>query len=152
MKEILGYFVGKNGAIWTVFTNNSTNFNGDIRVMGDNSVEVLGVYDGEPGQDTGRLIEGNYQLWHSLSDLSAHIEADVGGATLDELRSDLIHQLKIPDELDWSYFLNTASRALVLADRTARNMKFSEEAKIGYHNTPHDYGSHYTPLLSPTVQ
>ena len=120
MKEILGYFVSENGAIWTVFNDNSTNYGSHIRVTSDGStVEVLGKYDGAE-----RLIEEEYQLWQSLLDLSAHIEAEVGGASLDELRSDLIHQLKIPDELDWSYLLNTASRALVQSERTARNMKF----------------------------
>lgn len=64
---------------------------------------------------------------------------------------DLTHQLKIPDELDWSYFLETAARAVVKADRASRSMKFGEDVKIGYHNTPHDFVSHYMPLLSPTV-
>ena len=152
MKEIIGYFVSENGAIWTVFNDNSTNYNRDIRVgTGGHTVEVLGEYDGTPGPDTGRLIEEEYTLWQSLLDLSAHIEVEVGGASLDELRSDLIHQLKIPDELDWSYLLETAGRALVQSERTARNMKFGEEAKIGYHNTPHDFGAHYAPLLAPTA-
>ncbi len=36
--------------------------------------------------------------------------------TLDKLRDDLRHQLSIPDELDWDYFLHTANRAKVQAD------------------------------------
>jgi len=41
---------------------------------------------------------------------------------LDDLRSDLVHQLGIPDELDWDYFLETAQRAKVAADQENRNM------------------------------
>ncbi|EKO3607149.1 hypothetical protein M6C35_002057 [Vibrio metschnikovii] len=40
MKENLGYFVGENGAAWTIFNDNSSNYN---------TVEVLGEYDGKPG-------------------------------------------------------------------------------------------------------
>ncbi len=41
--------------------------------------------------------------------------------TLDKLRDDLRHQLSIPDELDWDYFLHTANRAKVQADEELRN-------------------------------
>lgn len=127
MKDILGYFVSENGAFWTVFNDFSTNYDGDIQVTNDGgTVEVLGEYDGKVGPNTGRLIAEEYTLWPNLLELSAHIAADVGGASLDELRADLTHQLKIPDELDWSYFLETAARAVVQAERTSRNMKFGQ--------------------------
>ncbi|WP_390241872.1 hypothetical protein [Vibrio sp. R78045] len=152
MKAILGYFVCVNGAIWTVFDDGSSNHSHDLQVTSDGkTVELLGEFEGAPGPDVGRLIVDEYTLWSSLLELSAHIEAELAGATLEELRADLVHQLKIPDELDWSYLLETAARALVQADRTSRNMKFGEEAKIGYHNTTNDFGSHYSPLLAPTV-
>lgn len=41
---------------------------------------------------------------------------------LDLIRKDLIHQLGIPDELDWDYFLETARRAKKAADTEERNM------------------------------
>lgn len=41
---------------------------------------------------------------------------------LDMLRKDLVHQLGIPDELDWDYFLETAKRAKSAADKEKRNM------------------------------
>lgn len=48
---------------------------------------------------------------------------------LDRIRADLTHQLKISDELDWDYFLETARRAKVAADKEGRNMtEFSGEA------------------------
>lgn len=37
-------------------------------------------------------------------------------SSLEELRSDLSHQLSIPDDLDWDYFLITALRAKRRAD------------------------------------
>ena len=40
---------------------------------------------------------------------------------LDLLRADLVHQLSIPDELDWDYFLETAQRAKDQADKEERN-------------------------------
>ena len=40
---------------------------------------------------------------------------------LDMLRADLLHQLNIPDELDWDYFLETAQRAKDAADKEGRN-------------------------------
>lgn len=40
---------------------------------------------------------------------------------LDLLRADLLHQLSIPDELDWDYFLETAQRAKAAADNEDRN-------------------------------
>ena len=45
---------------------------------------------------------------------------------LDLLRIDLEHQLGIPDELDWDYFLETAKRAKVAADAEGRNMTLHE--------------------------
>jgi len=41
---------------------------------------------------------------------------------LDLLRSDLLHQLRTPEELDWDYFLETAQRAKEVADEEGRNM------------------------------
>lgn len=41
---------------------------------------------------------------------------------LDLIRQDLMHQLKIPDDLDWDYFLETAIRAKEAADVEDRNM------------------------------
>lgn len=129
MKEILGYFVCDNGAFWTVFTDSSTNYTDDIQISKDGTnVEVLGEYDGDPGADTARLIAEEYTLWHSLLELSAHVEADVSGIILDDIRNDLIHQLTIPDELDWSYFLEVAGRAFVSADNTNRNMRLSKKS------------------------
>lgn len=41
---------------------------------------------------------------------------------LDWIRKDLVHQLNIPDELDWDYFLETAIKAKAAADDEDRNM------------------------------
>lgn len=41
---------------------------------------------------------------------------------LDLLRADLKHQLSMPDEIDWDYFLETAIRAKNAADAEGRNM------------------------------
>ncbi len=123
MKETLGYFTCDDGVIWTVFSDGTSNYLGNLRTTADETtVQVLGEYDGNPSPETPRLIEAEYTLWPKLLDLSAHIEAEVNGASLTELRADLKHQLAIPDELDWSYFLETAARTLVEADKTAKNM------------------------------
>jgi hypothetical protein len=50
---------------------------------------------------------------------------------LDLLRKDLVHQLSIPDELDWDYFLETAQRAKAAADNEGRNMLSIENATVG---------------------
>lgn len=42
---------------------------------------------------------------------------------LDDYRDDLVFQLKTPDDLDWDYFLETAWKAKVQADRENRNMR-----------------------------
>ena len=42
---------------------------------------------------------------------------------LDKLRQDLRHQLEIPDDIDWDYFLDTAKRALIVANKEGRNMR-----------------------------
>lgn len=152
MRQIQGYFVCVDGAIWTLFDDGTSNHHHDLRVTSDGkTVQFLGEYEADGDSAGGRLIVDEFPLWRSLLDLSAHIEAEVGGASLEALRADLTHQLSIPDELDWSYLLSTAARALVQADRTARNMKFGEEAKIAYDNRPNEFGSHYLPLLSPTL-
>jgi len=51
---------------------------------------------------------------------------------LDLLRSDLKFQLDTPDELDWDYFLETAHRAKMAADKERRNMTFDskQESKV----------------------
>lgn len=41
--------------------------------------------------------------------------------SLDNLRSDLKYQLGMPHELDWDYFLETAIRAKIAADKEGRN-------------------------------
>ena len=48
---------------------------------------------------------------------------------LDLLRKDLIHQLNIPEELDWDYFLETAVRAQKQANIEKRN--FTEDNDEG---------------------
>lgn len=47
--------------------------------------------------------------------------------TLDELRADLVHQLGIPDELDWDYFVETAMLARKAANKENRNMTPEEK-------------------------
>jgi hypothetical protein len=41
---------------------------------------------------------------------------------LDLLRADLVHQLQMPDDLDWDYFVETAERARNAANTEKRNM------------------------------
>ncbi len=145
------YFTCVNGAIWSVFPNGESNYHQDIKVTScGKTVQVLGEFDGEPSETTPRLIEAEHSLWDSLLDLSAHIEAETGGATLEELRSDLEFQLKHPDELDWSYLLNTAARALVRADRDGLNMKFNGEPNIQCRPKTSDFPCHYQAILPPT--
>lgn len=43
-------------------------------------------------------------------------------AYLDQLREDLKHQLNTPDDIDWSYFMDTAWKAFDEAEATSRNM------------------------------
>jgi len=50
---------------------------------------------------------------------------------LDLLRADLQHQLNIPDELDWDYFLETALRAKAAADKEGRNMSLEQQSQSG---------------------
>lgn len=46
---------------------------------------------------------------------------------LDAIRSDLLFQLKTPDDLDWNYFLETAIRAKLKADATGTNMTLDKQ-------------------------
>lgn len=46
---------------------------------------------------------------------------------LDQIRADLKHQLSIPDEIDWDYFLETTIRAKIKADATNKNMTLDEK-------------------------
>ncbi|EHU6485517.1 TPA: hypothetical protein ACN976_000382 [Vibrio campbellii] len=152
MKEIYGYFKCKNGAFWTVYNDSSTNYCHKLQISPNGqTVLILGEINGEPESNSSTYTVDEYKVWFSLLDLSAHTVAEVGGASLEELRADLIHQLKIPDELDWSYLLETAARALVQADKTSVNMKYGDTLKIGYDNRPQEFGSHYAPLLPPTT-
>lgn len=48
---------------------------------------------------------------------------------LDRIRQDLKHQLSIPEELDWDYFLDTAKRAKAQADVELRNFTPSYKPK-----------------------
>ncbi|MCY9864976.1 hypothetical protein OTK49_20890 [Vibrio coralliirubri] len=41
---------------------------------------------------------------------------------IDSIRSDLMFQLKTPEDLDWDYFLETSIRAKIKADATGVNM------------------------------
>ena len=41
---------------------------------------------------------------------------------LDLLRKDLAHQLSIPDELDWDYFVEVAKKAKAAANKENHNM------------------------------
>jgi hypothetical protein len=50
------------------------------------------------------------------------ITSDDVDTELDLIRKDLVHQLNIPDELDWDYFLETAIKAKRAADDEGRNM------------------------------
>lgn len=46
---------------------------------------------------------------------------------LDQIRADLKHQLSIPDEIDWDYFLETTIRAKIKADATNKNMTLDKK-------------------------
>lgn len=50
------------------------------------------------------------------------MSTDTQQETLDKLRSDLVFQLKTPEDLDWDYFLETALKAKLTADNTNINM------------------------------
>ena len=56
-----------------------------------------------------------------LGEISVVVSND-SDTELDLLRKDLLHQLGIPDELDWDYFLETAMKAKAAADVENRNM------------------------------
>lgn len=126
--KVMGYFVSVNNAVSCIYEDGTTNQGETVKITEDRkTVQILGEYDGVPGPSTPRLIEEEYSFWPSLIELSAHLEAETLGATLDDLRADLKHQLSIPDELDWSYLLSTAARALVAAEKEGRNMKEDRE-------------------------
>jgi hypothetical protein len=102
------HFVCNNGIIWAIYENGDSNFNRDFRVI-DDTVQVLGEKDGKDG---GRLIEDEYVLWDSLTELALEIESDRSETfSVDQIRQDLRFQLDAADELDWNYFVETAIRA-----------------------------------------
>lgn len=60
-------FVDANGHVFTLDANGVSNYPGDIEIN-ERVVRVLGAYD-ETGQ--GRLVEAEYRLWPSLTELLA---------------------------------------------------------------------------------
>ncbi|AMJ98570.1 hypothetical protein AVL55_10540 [Alteromonas macleodii] len=64
-----------------------------------------------------------------MNDISISTEESIpepsSDCSLDQIRADLKHQLSMPDELDWEYFLATAVRAKQKADLEKRNMKLT---------------------------
>lgn len=73
------YFVDVNGVIFTVFPSGESNFPGDLKIeekTADRSfaqVMVLGEYE-NGDKSGGRLVEDEYQLWDSLTELAKAIE------------------------------------------------------------------------------
>ena len=69
------------------------------------------------------LPEGEI-CWKCQDNIVASNDEIVGDVDteLDLIRKDLVHQLKIPDELDWDYFLETTIKAKRAADDEGRNM------------------------------
>jgi len=64
-------FVDVDGHIWSIDLNGKSKFPGDIEIK-DSEVWVLGESDGQ-----GRLIEEEYTLWPSLTDLAMALEQDI---------------------------------------------------------------------------
>ena len=62
----------------------------------------------------------NNQQTKSVADVQPESTGSL--SCLDDLRDDLIHQLGIPGDLDWDYFVETALKARYAANREDRNM------------------------------
>ncbi len=63
-------FVDVNGFIWNIDEQGRCAYPRELDVSGD-TVRVLGVKD---DLGPGRLIEDEYQLWQSLTELAAALE------------------------------------------------------------------------------
>lgn len=74
------YFVDVNGVIYTIFPSGESNFPGDFQIEGPDGlqefsqVQVLGAYEGD--ESGARLIEDEYVLWDSLTELAHAICGD----------------------------------------------------------------------------
>lgn len=74
------YFVDVNGVIFTVFPGGNSNFPADLKIEEKTAdrpfaqVQVLGEYE-NGDKSGGRLIEDEYVLWDSLTDLAQAIES-----------------------------------------------------------------------------
>jgi hypothetical protein len=109
----MGFFIDKNEVIWTLRDDGTNNYRGEAVVTNDG--ESVIVNDG--------LITAEYRLWETLQELALFVEVKEESFSLDAIREDLLHQLKIPDELDWCYFFETAGRALLKAEADGLNMR-----------------------------
>lgn len=101
-------FVCANGHVWTINHEGQTNYPADIRLVGD-TVQILGESD---DLGPGRAIEGEYQLWNSLTELALCIEyrtspVNDNGVSLEQAVSEELHKV-IRFEKEW--VLNHAER------------------------------------------
>lgn len=70
------------------------------------------------------MAEGNEGEWDNAFEVfdpsceedQVPVEYQLEEVELDAIRKDLVHQLSIPDDLDWGYFIETTIRAKIRAD------------------------------------
>lgn len=116
------FFIDEDSTIWNINLKTlRTAYPAPTKVSADQkTIYILSREKGKEGE-----VVNEFVLWESIASLNAINHFANENFDLDSLRSDLIHQLKIPDEIDWDYFLETALRARSRAEIEGRNFNLS---------------------------
>lgn len=116
------FFIDENSTIWNINLETlRTAYPAPVKLSDD--LKTIYILSGEKGKE-GEVVN-EFVLWENIGALTATTHFANEDFDLDALRSDLIHQLKIPDEIDWDYFLETALRARSRAEIEGRNFNLS---------------------------
>ncbi|MGI2916303.1 hypothetical protein [Vibrio parahaemolyticus] len=106
--NLIAGYIEDNFSIHTVFTDGSVS-NGSHGVINVQECTI------DFGYSTRKLHT-------SMVALAASMMFKDEDFPLDNIRSDVKHQVSIPDEIDWDHLLDTAARGKVRADFEKRNM------------------------------
>lgn len=110
--NIIAGYIEDNFSIHTVFIDGSTS-NGSHGVINEQECTI---------QFSNCLRQGTHKIHKSMVSLAASMMFKDEDFPLDNIRSDVKHQVSIPDEIDWDHLLDTAARGKVRADFEKRNM------------------------------
>lgn len=106
--NIVTGYIEDNFSIHTVFNDGSVS-NGSHGVINEQKCTI----------DFGNCTR---KIHTSMVALAASMMFKDEDFSLDNIRSDVKHQLSIPDEIDWDHLLDTTARGKARADFEGRNM------------------------------